>query len=50
MAVIKELTYGQAKITIHDDYCKDKTKEEIQEIINRTAKIINDFYRRQAAG
>lgn len=49
MAVIKEIKYDQAVITIHDDYCKDKTEEEIQEIINNVTRRINEFYISQAA-
>lgn len=50
MSVIKTIKCGAGEIRIHDDYSKDKTPEEIQEIIdNISAKVIG-FYRREAAG
>lgn len=50
MAIIKTMKYGDGEIRIHDDYCKDKTSEEIREIINEVSRTIIEFYRRKAAG
>lgn len=50
MAVIKTIPYGSGEIRIHDDYCKDKTQEEIQEIVDNVSIKILDFYKRKAAG
>lgn len=50
MAVIKEITNGNAKITIHDDFCRNKTEEQIQEIIDNVSRRIKEYYYRQAAG
>ena len=50
MAIIKEIQKGNLKITIHDDYCKDKTPDEIQEIIDHVSRRIKEYYFRKAAG
>ena len=39
MAIVKTIQSGNATIYIHDDYCKDKTKEEIQATLDRIAAI-----------
>ena len=40
--VVKEFMLGDTKIQICDDYCRDKTQEEIDEILER----IGDIYLR----
>lgn len=50
MPVIKTIPYGSGEIRIHDDYCKDKTPEEIQKIIDEASMKILNFYKRKAAG
>jgi hypothetical protein len=50
MAVIKTIPCGSGEIRIHDDYCKDKTPEEIQKIIDEASMKILNFYKRKAAG
>lgn len=36
--VVKEFTIGKTRVKICDDYCKEKTKAEIDEILKRIAK------------
>ena len=47
MAVIKEIKYGSGLIRIHDDYCKNNTKEDNQRIIDNVSKIIIGYYQRK---
>lgn len=44
MAMIREFTIGKAIIIIHDDYCKNKTAEQIQQIIDKVSQKIMDYY------
>lgn len=48
MAVVQTIPYGSGEIRIHDDYSKDKTPEEIQNIIDEVSKTIIGFYRRES--
>ena len=50
MAVIKEIKYGSGVIRIHDDYCKNSTKEDNQKIIDNVSKIIIGYYQSQKIG
>lgn len=51
MAVIKEIKYkGGGVVRIHDDYCKNNTKEDDQKIIDNISRIIIGYYRRKTAG
>ncbi len=50
MAVVQTIPYGSGEIRIHDDYSKDKTPEEIQEIIDEVSRKVMGFYRQKAAG
>ena len=50
MAVIKEIKYGSGVIRIHDDYCKNNTKEDNQKIIDNVSKIIIGYYQSQKIG
>lgn len=36
--VVKEFRLGPTKVKICDDYCRDKTPEEVQQILNDIAK------------
>lgn len=47
MAVIKTIPCGSGEIRIHDDYCKDKTPEEIQKIIDEASIKILNFYKKK---
>ena len=47
MAVIKEIKYGSSLIRIHDDYCKNNTKDDNQRIINNVSKVIIEYYQRK---
>ena len=38
MAVAQEFMLGNTHIVIMDDYCKDKTKEDVDAILARIAK------------
>ncbi len=35
--IVKEFTIEEVKIKIADDYCKDKTPEEVKEILGEIA-------------
>ena len=35
----KVIKSGEATLIFHDDYCRDKTPEEVQEILDRIAAI-----------
>ena len=50
MAVVKTIPYGSGEIRIHDDYSKNKTPEEIQNIVDEVSRKIISYYRREAAG
>ncbi len=36
--VVREFNIGQTKVRICDDYCRNKTETEINEILRRIAK------------
>lgn len=38
--VVKEFMLGETKVKICDDYCRDKTKEEVDQILKNIAMII----------
>ena len=35
--IVRDFTIGNTRIKIADDYCRDKTPEEVQEILKRIA-------------
>lgn len=37
MAVVQEQKIGNTLIRIHDDYCRDTTPEQVEEILKRIA-------------
>lgn len=37
--IVKVIKSGEATLIFHDDYCRDKTPEEIQETLDRIAAI-----------
>jgi len=37
--VVEELKIGNTRIKICDDYCRDKTSEEVEAILARIARI-----------
>lgn len=37
--VVEEFYIGHTHICICDDYCRDKTKEDVQEILRRIGRI-----------
>ncbi len=43
--IVKEFNIGNTKVKIADNYCKDKSKEEVDEILNRIAMIALQDYR-----
>ena len=45
MAVVLEQRIGGATVRIHDDYCKDKSPEDVQQVLRRIA----DFVRGEVA-
>ena len=38
MSIVQDFYQGNAHIMIDDTYCKDKTKEEVDEILERIAR------------
>ncbi len=38
MAVVEDFYIGNTHVRIHDDYCKDKTPEDVQKILERIAR------------
>ena len=36
--VVEEFNIGKTRIRICDDYCRDKTKAEVEEILRRIAR------------
>ena len=36
--VVKEMSIGNTRIKICDDYCQEKTKAEVEEILKRIAR------------
>ena len=43
--IVKEFNIGNTKVKIADNYCRNKTKEEIDEILQRIAQIALRDYR-----
>lgn len=43
--VVTEFEIGKTKVKICDDYCRNKTKKDIDEILNRISQniIVNDI-------
>lgn len=39
MAVVEDFYIGNTHVCIHDDYCKDKSPEDVQKILDRIAKL-----------
>ena len=42
MAVVLEQTIGHTKIRIHDDYCRERTPEEVEAILRRIASGVQE--------
>ena len=40
MAVVLEQQIGNVTVRIHDDYCKDKTPEDVHKILRRIADYV----------
>lgn len=40
MAVVLEQKIGNVTVRIHDDYCKDKTPEDVRKILRRIADYV----------
>lgn len=36
--VVKEFNIGKTRVRICDDYCREKTKQDIEEILRRIAR------------
>lgn len=39
MALVKTIQLGPTTVTFHDDYCKDKTPEDVRKILDHIAEI-----------
>jgi len=42
--VVEEFYIGRTKVRICDDYCRDKTPEEVKKILDRITRIAQDAY------
>ena len=40
MAVVLEQQIGNVTVRIHDDYCKDKTPDDVRKILRRIADYV----------
>lgn len=47
--VVKEYMSGQAKVRICDDYYKDKSPEDVQEILDKVAQDFMNCYKDETA-
>lgn len=47
MAVVNEITSGECKIYIYDDYSHGKTEHEVEELINYVSEIIIRYFIRR---
>ena len=43
--VVADYFIGHTRIKIHDDYCRGKTDDEIEETMKRIANIVNRSYK-----
>ena len=47
MAIAAEYKIGQTSIVIHDDYCKNQTKERVDEILSNISRIASRHLREE---
>lgn len=47
MAIAAEYKIGQTSIVIHDDYCKDQTKEEVEVVLSNISRIASRHFREE---
>ena len=47
MAIAAEYKIGQTSIVIHDDYCKNQTKEKVDEILSNISRITTRHFREE---
>lgn len=47
MAIAAEYKIGQTSIVIHDDYCKEQTQEEVENILNNISRITSRHLREE---
>lgn len=47
--VVEEFMLGQTKVRICDDYYKDKSPEDIQEILDKVAQDVLNCYKEETA-
>jgi hypothetical protein len=45
--VVEEFMLEETKIRICDDYCKEKTPEQVQEILDRIAQIMMNCHTKE---
>lgn len=48
MAIAKHFFLGETEVTIYDDYCKDKTPEEVDAILKSIAKFVQPVLAKEA--
>lgn len=46
--IVRDFTVGNTRIKIADDYCRDKTPEEVQQILRRIARRAEAAFRAAA--
>ena len=47
MAIAAQYKIGQTSIAMHDDYCKDQTKEEVEVILSNISRIASRHLREE---
>ena len=45
MAVVVDRMIGNTRAKINDEYCRDKTEEEVEEILKKVARITYPYLR-----
>jgi len=48
MAIAAEYKIGQTTIVIHDDYCREQAKEDVEVILNNISRIASRQIREEA--
>lgn len=47
MAIAAEYKIGQTSVVIHDDYCKNQTAEEVNQILSNISRIASRHLREE---
>ena len=47
MAKAAQYKIGQTSVVIHDDHCKEQTKEDVEVILNNISRIVSRHLREE---